>query len=890
MNFRMLISCLRLSFGMKTRRMLSLKLNLKASLKLSLILCLGLGLSIIAICIPEHGFAQQGSKPKIAVSETDAPLAFPIVSAKASAIYIDEKDAGVVHIAATAFKNDIQLLTQQAPPIYQNNAPLSTYPILIGTLGHSFYIDQLAKSGKINKADLAGKWEGFSISVVQNPFKGVKAALVIAGSDRRGTAFGVFELSRMLGVSPLCWWADVRPVPKKAIYITAGKSIAESPSVKYRGIFINDEDWGLQPWAAQQMDTDVKDIGPKAYTKIFELLLRLKANYIWPGMHPSTKAFYHYTDNPKIADAYAIVLGSSHCEPMLRNNVFEWSANFQNEYGIKPGEWRYDLNKDQIAQYWTDRVKQAKGYESIYTVGMRGIHDGSMPGPDNKNEKVQLLGRVITDQRAILAKNLVRPISSVPQIFCPYKEVLSLYQSGLTLPDDVTIVWADDNHGYIRQLSNAEEQRRTGGSGVYYHLSYWGVPNDYLWLSTISPSLISYELTKAYQYHADRVWIINVGDIKPAEMETQFAMDLAWNVQQWSPDKASSYAQHWAAETFGEDFAAPIAEIKKEYYRLAQAAKPEHLGVVNFTEAEADQRLADYQKITQEAQDLSLKIPERLRDAYFELILYPVESAGLMNAKIVYAKKSIALAGVDTSSAFAYAEKAKAAFEQIKRNTKKYNEEIAGGKWKGIMSWNPRNQSVFDMPKVATRLQDTAKTSAKITNKATALTVIDSSGNQVINIRAAAYTKKFVPGGYLLQTLGGLGLGGDGISVYPFTFSPVAENELAKAAYAEYTVDVKEKGEYQIVVKCLPTQGVNRGSKVRYAIAVNGDQAQVINISPASENSIWRKNVLQGYASGITKHQVALPGQYMIRVYLLDPGMVINQLEIQKTWAENSSL
>lgn len=822
---------------------------------------------LVLFFAPLQGVAQKSS---LAVTEMSSPFTFPIADAgKAAAIYIDEKDAEVIAIAAEAFKNDINQLTGLTAGVFKSNRALNSYPIIIGTLGQSSYLDQLAKAGKINASVLRGKWETFSISVIENPVKGVKRALVIAGSDRRGTAFGVFELSRRLGVSPLCWWADVKPAKKKNLYVQAGQSVVQSPSVKYRGIFINDEDWGIQPWAAKMMDTDVKDIGPKTYTKIFELLLRLKANYIWPGMHPSTKAFYHYANNPVMADKYAIVLGSSHCEPMLRNNVFEWAENFEQEYGKKPGEWRYDLNKNEIAQYWTDRVIQAKNYESVYTVGMRGIHDGSMPGPKDKNEKVKLLGEVIADQRTILSKNITQPVSSIPQIFCPYKEVLSLYQAGLKLPDDVTIVWADDNHGYIRQLSDPEEQKRSGGSGVYYHISYWGAPHDYLWLSSISPSLISYELTKAYQYKADRLWVINVGDIKPAEMETQFAMDLAWDINKWKPENASQYAESWAAETFGTEFAKPIASIKAIYYRLGHEAKPEHMGSLSFTAEEADARLAAYAKIYEEAKVLNNKIPERLKDAYFELILYPIQGAMLMNQKILYAQKSLTLAANGDQSASDYAKRAKAAFEQIQLITKKYNEEIAGGKWNGMMSWKPRDLAVFKMPKVAD--------SVAPVNAAKAITKTE---HKTI-VQASQYLNKYAPKGIALQIIKGLGIGGEGISCYPFTFKPVAASELQNAAYAEYQVDFNTAGEYQVAIKCLPTQGVNNGIKVRYAISVNNDQPQIVNISPASENNIWKQNVLQGYASGLTKHQITKTGKSTVKIYLLDPGLVVNQLEIK---------
>jgi len=821
----------------------------------------------VFLAMPNVLLAQQ-KKAKIGVSQTNLPLAFPLVTQQNSAsIYYDPNDAAVVKIAAKAFKDDIKLLTNVNATLVSKNEKLTTYPVIIGTIGQSVYIDELLKTGKLNKASLAGKWETFTIAVIENPFKNVKRALVIAGSDRRGTAFGVFELSRMMGVSPLYWWADVIPTKKTAIYISAGQSLVGPPSVKYRGIFINDEDWGIQPWAAKNIDTDVKDIGPKTYAKVFELLLRLKANYIWPAMHPSTKAFYHYPDNPKVADDYAIVVGSSHCEPMLRNNVFEWAENFENEYGSKPGEWRYDLNKNQIANYWTDRVKQAKNYESVYTVGMRGIHDGSMPGPKDKNEKIALLGKVITDQRSILANNFSPSANATPQIFCPYKEVLSLYQAGLNLPDDVTIVWADDNHGYIRQLSNPTEQKRSGGSGVYYHISYWGAPQDYLWLSSISPSLISYELTKAYQYKADRLWVINVGDIKPAEMETQFAMDLAWDVNRWKPENANHYAEAWAKETFGVQFAKPIAQIKAVYYRLAQAAKPEHMAAVTFSEREAAIRISDYEMIFQQAKALREKIPSHLKDAYFQLIFYPVEAAKLMNEKILYAQKSLILAEKGDKEALIYSAKAKSAFEKIQKITKQYNQDIAGGKWNGMMSWQPRNLSVFGMPKVADSVHSKRLPSAMPTEK--------------IVLRAVSYQEKFSPTGTTLKMINGLGLGGNGISVLPFVFNSAKDNELEKSAYVTYQVDFKTTGVHVIEVKCLPTQGVNNGIKVRYAISVNGAPPQIVNIAPPSENNTWKQNVLQGFASGKTNHELTVNGKSTIKIYLLDPGLVINQIEIQ---------
>ncbi|HEX2628608.1 MAG TPA: glycosyl hydrolase 115 family protein, partial [Chitinophagaceae bacterium] len=393
--------------------------------------------------------AQQGI---LKITETSAPGAFPIATSKNScSFYYDSTDAKVVTIAAKAFINDVKVITGKTIIPHTDNKLTGNYTIVAGTIGHSAVIDRLIANKKLDVSAINGQWERFSISVIDNP-PGSKL-LVIAGSDRRGTAFGIFHLSRLMGVSPFYWWADITPDKKENIYVS-GNYISSPPSVKYRGIFINDEDWGLQPWAAQNLDKDVKDIGPNTYAKVFELLLRLKANYIWPAMHPCTKAFYYYPGNPKVADDYAIVVGGSHCEPMLRNNVFEWSEHYEKEYGQKPGEWRYDLNKPQIYNYWNDRVKQAVNYESMYTVGMRGIHDGSMPGPKDPDAKLKLLSDVIVDQRSILENNFHKSATTVPQVFIPYKEVLSLYRRGLQVPDDVTIIWPDDNHGYIRQLPN----------------------------------------------------------------------------------------------------------------------------------------------------------------------------------------------------------------------------------------------------------------------------------------------------------------------------------------------------------------------------------------------------------------------------------------------------
>lgn len=786
---------------------------------------------------------------------------FPLATKnKAATIIYDPQDAEVVGIAVEALKSDIKQVTG-IETTSASAISSKTYPVIIGTLGKSAIIDQLAKSKKIQTVRILHQWETFCISLVSSPVKGVDQALVIFGSDPRGTAFGVFELSRMIGVSPFVWWADVVPEHRDELYVTGSKSVEGPPSIKYRGIFINDEDWGLQPWAVKHMDTVIKDIGPKTYQKVFELMLRVKANYLWPAMHPCTKAFWYYPENPVLARKYDIVLGASHCEPLLRGNVFEWDHNFKHEYGVEPGEWRYDKNKEQIDRYWNDRVLQSKNNPAVYTVGMRGIHDGAMPGPASKEEKKKLLEQVIINQRKMLSNGLGKAASEIPQIFCPYKEVLDLYRLGMKLPDDITLAWADDNFGYVRQLSNPEEQKRSGGSGVYYHLSYWGSPQDYLWLSTISPTLTSYELTKAYELNARRLWIFNVGDIKPAEMELQFAMDLAWNIHTWTPERTYLYPEYWAENTFGKEFAKSIGDIKREYYRLAAAGKPEQLDRIQYSSEEIQKRLADYHLLVARSQAMDKLIPERLKDAYFELIGYPVEAACSMNEKVFYAMESMQLAADGDQKALVYAEKSRQAFKKIQVLTERYNKEIANGKWDGMMSSAPRGLKIFRMPEVAT--PEMIKQSAVNTASPVKVTIIP----------AADYVQK--SGG--LKSIEGLGVGNSGLTVWPMLKRTFTDADITDAPYADYKIQV-QTGDNKITVRCLPDFPLYKGMKLRYAISVDGSKPGFVDIAALAETKPWAVNILRGYAVGESVYTSNVSGEKKVRIYFPDPGLVVNAI------------
>jgi hypothetical protein len=616
-------------------------------------------------------------------------------------IFISPDDAPVVEIAARAFAGDVERVTR-VKPLVSHDAPSGQLVILAGTIGSSPQIDRLIAEKRIAVGNVARQHEAYTIAVVEKPMPGVRRALVIAGADRRGTAYGIFKLSEKIGVSPWVWWANVAPARRDWIALDAAPIVQGSPSVRYRGIFINDEDWSIRPWATLKDPTG--DIGPATHARIFELLLRLRANYLWPAMHKVTSAFNQVPGNAEMADRYAIVMGTSHAEPMLRNNVGEW--NFEQR-----GEFNYYKNGPQVLDYWRTRVKANHQYENVYTVGMRGLHDSPVvasQGIDN----VKLLEQIVADQRGLL-KEVGKDPAAVPQVFVPYKEVLDVYRKGMKVPGDVTLGWVDDNYGYIRQLSTKAEQQRPGGGGVYYHISYWGAPNDYLWLDTTPPALIGEEMGKAYATNSRRLWVVNVGDIKPGEKGMSYFLDLAYDYEGTAKLGQQGWLKRWAADTFGPEQADAIAALLGDYYRLNFARKPEHMGWSNpeivprpteFSPVaysdEAGIRLARFKDIDQRAEAIAAKLPPDKRDGFYHLVTYPVRGSALMNAKLLDADRSFLYAHQGRASANLYADSAAEAYRGIKRATATYN-ATGDGRWANFMHDEPRYQSVFNMPPVS---------------------------------------------------------------------------------------------------------------------------------------------------------------------------------------------
>lgn len=609
-------------------------------------------------------------------------------------------------IAAHLLAKDIALVTGMQPRVITDVAQATGHVIVIGNIASKLVQQFIDKKTALYK-ELQGKWECFALKVIGQPTGKIIKALVIAGSDARGTAYGVFTLSEKLGVSPWYWWADAPVRQQKALTIHQPEFIAEPPSVKYRGIFINDEDWGLQPWAAKTFEPETGDIGPKTYAKVFELLLRLKANLIWPAMHPGTKAFFYYPQNKKVAEDYNIVIGTSHAEPMLRNNVGEWDEKTM-------GHFNYITNKQKVFQYWEDRVKETTKNDVVYTMGMRGVHDSGIEGVKNPKEAVPLLEQIIQDQRELLGKYRGKPLTTIPQAFTAYKEVLDIYDNGLKIPDDITLVWPDDNYGYIQRLSNEAEQTRKGGSGVYYHASYWGRPHDYLWLNTTHPSLIREEMMKAYKAGANQFWVLNAGDIKPLEYDLELFLNMAYHATPFLNSRfVKVHLGNWLSRIFGEYEGTFMATRFWRYYELAFERKPEFMGwsrtepttqTTNtqynhfFYGDEAQQRIEAYDSLETMIKAYRTYIKEDQAAAFYQLVYYPIVCASWMNKKFLYRDKAMYYAKQNRLSANNYADLSKAMYDSIVQETESYNTQMAGGKWNNMMSMKPRNLPVYQAP------------------------------------------------------------------------------------------------------------------------------------------------------------------------------------------------
>ena len=739
----------------------------------------------------------------------------------------DNAEEKVVQTALKLFIRDYQSVFSASAAVDARQGN-----IIVGTVGKS----PLLKAVSADVSALAGKKQAFLLQVLPD------GKLLVAGSDSHGTAYGIMELSRLIGVSPWEWWADVTPEKKISFVLPVEYQTLQSPSVEYRGIFINDEDWGLMPWSSQTYEpSDIKGhIGPKTNARIFELLLRLRANTYWPAMHECTLPFFLTEGNRKVAEEYGIFIGSSHCEPMVCSAAGEWRRRGQ-------GDYDYVNNSASVYKFWEDRVKEVAQQGNIYTLGMRGVHDGQMQGAKTVAEQKAVLERVLKDQRGLLQKYVNKDVTAIPQAFIPYKEVLDIYNAGLQVPDDVTLIWCDDNYGYIRHFPTAEERARKGGNGIYYHVSYWGRPHDYLWLGTFSPYLLHQQMKLAYDRGIQKMWVLNVGDIKPAEYQIELFLDMAWNIDEVNEIGVTAHLKSWLGREFGSNCAEELLPAMEAHYQLSYIRKPEFMG--NTREEERDpkykvikdlpwseqtisERLRSYTALSDVVERMESNIPADRQDAYFQLVKYPVQAAAQMNRKILTAQLA-RHSKVDWKQS-------DAAFDSIASLTQQYN-SLQNGKWNRMMDFQPRKLPVFK------RVEHTTATEPMVTDRKMLCkwNAMECTYGKPVPYEGLGYERKAAG--------------------------------IRKGSSLTFAFDDYGKDSVEVEIRLLPSHPLDE-KQLRFAISVDEAVPQTVSYETKGRSEEWKENVLRNQAIRKVTLPINKQASHKLIITALDEGVVLDQV------------
>lgn len=790
--------------------------------------------------------------------------------------HVDGKTDIVVGTALKMFSQDMAAVTGKTA--VTGNEKNAAIRIIELDRASSADIKKLKRKGVPTDKLLRGN-DGFHIAIVDKH-------ITVVGSNGRGTAYGILELSRMAGVNPWIWWGDITPEKKTSLTIDASFTTTQQASVEYRGVFINDEDWSTRPWSGLTFDKlGRQDIGPATYKKICQLLLRLRGNALWPGMHPGTTAFFKIPTAKAIADSCGIVVGSSHCEPLLRNNVGEWDTK-------KRGAFNYITNRNAVQDYWIERLKEVKGSAggNMFTIGMRGIHDGSMEGVKTMEEKTTALQQVINDQQDLIRKYIGDPAKQM-QVFVPYKEVLDIYNRGLKVPDYATLMWCDDNYGYLTRLSNAEEQKRSGGGGVYYHLSYWGRPHDYLWLTTTQPGLIASEMKNAYDHNVRKLWIANVHDPKVAGYDLELFLDMAWDINSVSLNDVGAHYRQSLCRQFGSEAGNSIYPSMRTFFRLCGERKPEFMGwcqteldkkkfnrgisPVIDTEFSADafgneleRYLDQYAEIAANVHKSARLVQPELRDAYFAAILYPVDCAASMAHKLLYAQKARAWTktlGADADSTTLRKDttltmlcaRSLAAYRNIAELTRHYNSHMSDGKWNGLMHMAPRDLPVFGRPDLPINISR---------DDITRLSRMDQPQpkHPLRSDRAVAHNacewQQASAGAQVVDMLG-------------HSMRAVALPQGDTLTY-RFSIDADTTALLRIAL--IPTQPNDNGD-LRFSVSVDGGKPTVFNLKEPFRSEQWKLNVMRGQALRTLPMKQLKKGVHTLTIKALDPHIIIDQ-------------
>lgn len=767
-----------------------------------------------------------------------------------STIVYNPNDQHLVKQMALVLSEDIERVTGIKPEVSTKKGK-----------GQNIFLSTTGKSSR--HSEIRGDWERFAIDTDNDN-------LYITGSDARGLAYGVFHVSEQIGVNPWYWFADI-PVQKNntKAFDYQENYVSSSPTIKYRGIFINDEDWGLKTWAERNYEKELGDIGPKTYDRVCELILRLKGNMMAPAMHTCTGAFYSHPESQVVADKWGIMITTSHCEPLLFNNaaLSEWDKE-------RDGEWNYETNKETILKKLDDRIRETAQYDNIYTMGMRGLHDEAMKGSTDPTDRARTLEKVFTQQRNILEKYKKKKSNKLQQIFVPYKETLDIYDAGLRVPEDITLVWPDDNYGYMKRVSNTEEQRRSGGSGIYYHLSYCGVPHDNLWISTTAPQLMYEELLKAYSAGADRYWLLNVGDIKPMEIEMQMFMDMAYDFHSFSYDNANSYQAQWLSKIYGEEHLSAFQYILDNYYRLAWDRKPEFMGYemewdspeysrlydsdFSFETGSAQKRLQEYQDICFAYDAIEQSIKQELQPSLYEMLGYSTHSAYQMNRKFLYAQ-----ANHETGNQM-FAAQSRDANTKLQQLIDRYH-SLFNGKWDqmiseicpGYTALYQNMPDLVDAPTDAYRLPDNQRHPELLYK---------------LDFTKAKMTAPF-------RLLEGIGTDWQALQMgQPLDFENKGSIDIAIPS--EYI----SKGEESISVciSVVPMWPVAYDRSNKFAVSVDGSEAVVCENNFKEWGREWKIQVLENRKEFVLTFPLdKSQKEHRLTLSIIDPGQIIQKITVQ---------
>jgi len=778
----------------------------------------------------------------------------------ASILLYPDADKGIKR-AVSDLQSDFEKVTGHKPNLISSFTPDQMTLVIIGTVGTGSAIDELIRLKKIDAAKLKGKREMFFIETVANPCEGVTEAIVIAGSDKRGTIFGIYEFSKQLGVSPWYYWADVPVDKKEQLYFQKGVYTDGEPTVAYRGIFLNDEAPSLSGWA----NATFGGFNSAFYEKVFELLLRLKGNFLWPAMWGS--AFYD--DDPQngvLANEMGIIMGTSHHEPMAMAQT-DWHRYVQRNK--LPKNWDYNLNAETLKQSWKYGIQRSRDWEKIVTVGMRGDGDEAM----EESVNIALLEKIVKDQRKIIEGVIGKKASLTPQVWALYKEVQDYYDHGMRVPDDVTLLYCDDNWGNIRKLPSIHAKPREGGYGIYYHFDYVGAPRNSKWINISPVQRIWEQMNLAYEHGVDRLWIVNVGDLKPMEYPISFFLDMAWDPNRFNPKNLMNHTKQWAAQQFGTSHAEEIARILTYYAKYNRRVTPELLNERTYSlenYGEFERVVNEYRALALDAFRLYAQLPDKYKDAYYQLVLYPVNACSNLYEMYYAVAMNRQLAAQKDLRANRYADVVKECFVRDSLLQVEYNTAIAGGKWMhmmdqtriGYFSWQEPPRNI--MPRVT-----------RVTPEEADFDKIYLEQNGYVSIEAENFTRYQDAGDIHWEVIPHFGKTLSGITTLPQNGYPSPGENL----YLEYDIVFETTGEIELQLLLAPTLNFNDNKGLRYEVSFDGETPQRINF-----NGHYRGELGQWQAEHLirsaTTHTIDTPGIHTLRYRVLDPGIVLQKVLI----------